>query len=133
MHTCNLPEHDQTQEMKQLPQELRKNRLQCQRQIGMLRIFFYVATAGSFAAGASDMVDNALASALGNLGILLILSRLYLLSPLMVSRSSVGNEKWAEAELTWVEDNYPWLDTVGRAGWGLLAAGVILQMFLGMA
>ncbi len=119
--------------MKQLPQELRKNRLQCQRQIGMLRIFFYVATAGSFAAGASDMVDNALASALGNLGILLILSRLYLLSPLMVSRSSVGNEKWAEAELTWVEDNYPWLDTVGRAGWGLLAAGVILQMFLGMA
>ena len=63
--------------MKQLPQEIRKNRLNCQRQIGMLRLFFYVATAGSFAAGASDMVDNAIASALGNFGILLILYRLY--------------------------------------------------------
>ena len=79
--------------MKQLPQEIRKNRLNCQRQIGMLRLFFYVATAGSFAAGASDMVDNAVASALGNFGILLILYRLYVLGPLLVARSSLGNDR----------------------------------------
>lgn len=115
--------------MKQLPQEIRKNRLNCQRQIGMLRLFFYVATAGSFAAGASDMVDNAIASALGNFGILLILYRLYVLGPLLVARSSLGNDRWVDAEAQWVEDNYPWLDTVGKAGWGLLVVGVVLQMF----
>lgn len=119
--------------MKQLPQEIRKNRLNCQRQIGMLRLFFYVAAAGSFAAGASDMVDNAVASALGNFGILLILYRLYVLGPLLVARSSLGNDRWVEAEAQWVEDNYPWLDTVGKAGWGLLVVGVVLQMFLGIA
>ncbi len=119
--------------MKQLPQELKQNRLNCQRHIGMLRLFFYVATAASLAAGASDIVDNALASALGNIGILFILGRLYLLSPLLVSRSSAGNERWAEAELQWVEQNYPWLDSFGRGGWGLLIAGVLLQMFGGMA
>ena len=109
--------------MKQLPQEIRKNRLNCQRQIGMLRLFFYVATAGSFAAGASDMVDNAM----------LILYRLYVLGPLLVARSSLGNDRWVDAEAQWVEDNYPWLDTVGKAGWGLLVVGVVLQMFLGIA
>lgn len=119
--------------MKQLPQEIRKNRLNCQRQIGMLRLFFYVATAGSFAAGASDMVDNAVASALGNFGILLILYRLYVLGPLLVARSSLGNDRWVDAEAQWVEDNYPWLDTVGKAGWGLLVVGVVLQMFLGIS
>ena len=119
--------------MKQLPQELRKNRLNCQRQIGMLRLFFYVATAGSVAAGASDMVDNAVASALGNFGILLILYRLYVLSPLLVARSSAGKDQWVDGEAQWVEDNYPWLDTVGKAGWGLLVVGVVLQMFLGIA
>lgn len=119
--------------MKQLPQEIRKNRLNYQRQIGMLRLFFYVATAGSFAAGASDMVDNAVASALGNFGILLILYRLYVLGPLLVARSSLGNDQWVDAEAQWVEDNYPWLDTVGKAGWGLLVVGVVLQMFLGIA
>ena len=95
--------------------------------------FFYVATAGSFAAGASDMVDNAVASALGNFGILLILYRLYVLGPLLVARSSLGNDRWVDAEAQWVEDNYPWLDTVGKAGWGLLVVGVVLQMFLGIA
>ena len=75
----------------------------------MLRLFFYVATAGSFAAGASDMVDNAIASALGNFGILLILYRLYVLGPLLVARSSLGNDRWVDAEAQWVEDNYPWM------------------------
>ena len=69
----------------------------------MLRLFFYVATAGSFAAGASDMVDNAVASALGNFGILLILYRLYVLSPLLVARSSAGNDQWVDGEAQWVE------------------------------
>lgn len=118
--------------MKTLPQDLKKYRLGRQKHISMLRLFFYVATAGSFAAGASDLVDNAAASALGNIGILLILYRLYVLSPLLVARSSAGDEGWAQKELQWVEENYPWVDTLGRAGWGLLAVGVILQMFLGM-
>ena len=68
----------------------------------------------------------------GNFGILLILYRLYVLSPLLVARSSAGNDQWVDGEAQWVEDNYPWLDTVGKAGWGLLVVGVVLQMFLGM-
>lgn len=119
--------------MKQLPQELKKYRLPRQRHISMLRIFFYVATAGAFAAGASDVVDNAMASALGNVGILLILYRLYVLSPLLVARSSVGDDRWMEAEARWVEETYPWLDMLGKAGWGLLVVAVVLQMFMGMA
>lgn len=120
-------------EMKQLPQELKKYRLDRQRHISTLRIFFYVATAGAFAAGASDMVDDAVASALGNFGILLILYRLYVLSPLLVARSSVGDDRWVEAEAQWIEGSYPWLDMLGKAGWGLLAVAVLLQMFAGMA
>lgn len=119
--------------MKQLPNEMKKWRLSRQRPIGALRVFFYVATAASFAAGASDVFDHAVASALGNFGILMILFRLYVLTPVLVARSSEGDEKWAEDEAQWLEDNYPWLDTMGKAGWGLLAAGVLMQMFFGMA
>lgn len=79
------------------------------------------------------MVDDAVASALGNFGILLILYRLYVLSPLLVARSSVGDDRWVEAEAQWIEGRYPWLDMLGKAGWGLLAVAVLLQMFAGMA
>ena len=50
----------------------------------------------------------------------------------MVSRSSAGDEKWAQAEADWAEDNYPWLDTLSRVGWGLLAAGVLMQLIYGV-
>ncbi len=118
--------------MRELPPELKKSRLSREKQIRMLRIFFYASTAAAFAAGASDIADSAISSALGNFGILLILARLYVLSPLMVSRSSAGDEKWAQAEADWAEDNYPWLDTLSRVGWGLLAAGVLMQLIYGV-
>jgi hypothetical protein len=117
--------------MTELPPELRKYRKSRERHIGLLRIFFYAATAASFAAGASDAVDGDLGSALGNFGILLILGRLYLLSPLLVARSSVGDDKWVDAEADWAEDRYPWLDTLGNAGWALLGLGVVLQLLFG--
>lgn len=113
--------------MRELPPELKKSRLSREKQIRMLRIFFYASTAAAFAAGASDIADSAISSALGNFGILLILARLYVLSPLMVSRSSAGDEKWAQAEA-----DYPWLDTLSRVGWGLLAAGVLMQLIYGV-
>ena len=45
----------------------------------------------------------------------------------------IGQRKGDGAMEVLLEDNYPWLDTVGKAGWGLLVVGVVLQMFLGIA
>lgn len=119
--------------MQKLPQELKKYRQSRERHIFLLRIFFYVATAGSLAAAVSDAFDNALASAMGNFGVLLILGRLYVLCPYLVARSSVGDDRWVRAEADWIEETFPWIDFLGKIGWGLLTVGVIMQMIFGFA
>lgn len=98
-----------------------------------MRTLMYAGTAAFFAAAASDFVSHAMASALGNIGLLLILVRLYFLSPLIVAKAKKGDERWIEAEADAVYERYPWAEQAGRVGWWILLAAVVLQLFGGMA
>ncbi len=117
----------------QIPNEVREMRKKNSREIGMIRLFFYIGTAASFAAAASDFVDSAVASALGNIGILCILTRLYLLAPVIVARMRGSDQRWALAEADIAEKRYPWLNLVSRVGWILLFVAVLMQMSVGIS
>ncbi len=114
-------------------QQLKHYRQPYQKEIRFVRILMYVGTAAFFAAAASDLASNASASAIGNFGLVLILLRLYLLSPLIVARAKRGDQKWVQAEADALFERYPWADQLGRAGWWLLIVAVVLQLFLGIA
>ena len=97
------------------------------------RLVLYIATAVAFAASAADFAGNAAASALGNLGLLLIMVRLYILMPVAVCRAYKGEKRWLNAEYDYIREFYPWTDGVGRFGRMLLVASVLLQIFLGLS
>jgi hypothetical protein len=92
----------------------------------------FVATAAAAAAAASDFVSGAQASALGNVGLLLIMLRVYWNVPRSVAASRSGNKRWLQAELDYLQERYPWADAVGKAGWVILVGAVALQLFFGM-
>lgn len=101
--------------------------------IRTMRLILYVATAAACAAAASDFVDNATASALGNVGLLLIMARLFIITPLAVARARNATRQWIHAESRHIARHYPWADMMGRAGWVMLGASVLMQMLLGVA
>lgn len=112
---------------------LEKMRAGARREIDMMRLVLYVATAAAMAATAADYVANAMISALGNLGLLLIMVRLYVLTPVVIARTKDAENRWLEAEYRNVEENYPWANMTGKAGWAMLFLSVILQVTTGMA
>ena len=114
-------------------QQLQQYRKPYLKEIRFVRALMYAGTAAFFAAAASDVVSNAMASALGNIGLLLILVRLYFLSPLIVAKAKKGDERWIEAEADAVYERYPWVEHTGRIGWWILLAAVVLQLFGGLA
>ncbi len=114
-------------------QRLKQHRQPYMKEIRFVRSLMYIATATFFAAAASDFASQASASALGNLGLVLILARLYFLSAFIVAKAKNGDPKWQDAEVDFVAERYPWAHQLGRVGWWLLMAAVVLQIFLGYA
>lgn len=104
-----------------------------EKEIKILSGCLFVGTAAAFAAAASDLVDEALASALGNFGLLGILIRVYFFTPQIVAQAKQGDANWLEAEVRYARERYPWANLVGKAGWTLLLAGVCAQVFLGIS
>lgn len=98
-----------------------------------MQTVLYVATAAAVAAAAADFEANAPASALGNLGLLLIMARLFVLTPVVVARSKKGSQQWLDAEYENIETRYPWADMLGKAGWVLLMLSVFMQIATGAA
>ena len=109
-------------------QQLQQFRKPYMKEIRFVQTLMYVGTAAFFAAAASDFVSQAPASALGNLGLVLILVRLYVLSGLIVAKAKNGDVRWIEAEVDYAEQRYPWADQTGRAGWWILLVAVVLQL-----
>lgn len=101
--------------------------------IRLMRTTLYVATAAAAAAAAADFEAQAPASAAGNLGLLLIMVRLFVLTPAVVARARSGDSNWMRAEFSWAQQTYPWANPVGRAGWVLLFVSVLLQVATGAA
>ena len=114
-------------------QRLKQYRQPYKKEILFVRALAYVATAAFFAAAASDFASQASASALGNLGLVLILMRSYFLAGYIVSIAKNGDPQWQSAELEDVARRYPWTGRVANIGWMLLVAAVVLQLFFGYA
>lgn len=110
------------------PQQLQRMRTPGIKEITGIRQALFFATAGAAAATASDVVDNLMASALGNFGLLLIMVRFWFIAPQAVAMAKKGDPRWIEAESNYYFANFPWAEMVGRAGWILLCVGVVLQM-----
>ena len=100
--------------------------------IRLMRTILYLATAAAFAAAAADFAGAAVASAAGNVGLLLIMARLFIMTPVAVARARKGEQRWIDAEYDHIAEHYPWADAVGRAGWIVLGASVLMQIFLGV-
>ncbi len=111
----------------------KEKRRQYAREIMLVRETMFFATAAAFAAGAADMASNAVAGGLGNFGILLILIRVYFMVPVIIASVRAQDGVWAEGEEAELMQRVPWIHIVGRAGWGLLFASVLLQLVLGVA
>ena len=77
---------------------------------------------------ASDVVDNVMASALGNFGLLLIMIRFWFIAPQAVAMAKKGDPRWVKAEADFYFTNFPWAELVGRAGWILLFFAVLMQL-----
>ncbi len=92
----------------------------------------FVATAAAAAAAANDFMQGAQASALGNVGLLLIMLRVYWNVPRMVASARGENKIWLQAETDYLQEHYPWADSVGKAGWVVLVGAVLLQLVFGM-
>lgn len=112
---------------------IKKKRRQYAREIMLVRETMFFATAAAFAAGAADMASSAVAGGLGNFGILLILIRVYFMVPVIIASVRAQDGQWAENEEEELMRRTPWIHMVGRAGWGLLFASVLLQLVLGVA
>lgn len=113
--------------------QLERMRSASMREIRTMRMVLYFATAAAMAAAAADFDTNAPASALGNLGLLLIMGRLFILTPIVIARTKKGSNQWLQAEYDNIETNYPWADMVGKAGWALLMISVFVQIVTGAA
>lgn len=111
---------------------IEKLRAQSAQQIRMASWGLFVATAAAAAAAANDFVQGAQASALGNIGLLLIMLRVYWNVPRTVAAAKKTDKRWPQAEIEYLEERYPWADSVGKAGWVLLVGAVVLQLFLGL-
>ena len=112
---------------------LERMRTGCMREIRIMRMVLYVATAAAMAAAAADFDSNAPASALGNLGLLFIMGRLFVLTPLVIARTKRGSDQWLEAEYDNIEKNFSWADLLGKTGWVLLMVSVFVQVATGAA
>lgn len=111
---------------------IEKLRAQNAQQIRTASWGLFVATAAAAAAAANDLVQGAQASALGNIGLLLIMLRVYWNVPRAVAAAKKTDKRWLQAEIEYLEERYPWADTVGKAGWVILVGAVALQLFVGM-
>lgn len=112
---------------------LEKMRGEAMGTIRLMRIILYLATAAAFAAAAADFAGKAVASAVGNIGLLLIMARLFIMTPVTVARARKGEKRWIEAEYEHIAEHYPWADGMGRVGWIVLGVSVLMQIFLGAA
>lgn len=112
---------------------LERMRAGSMREIRMMRLVLYIATAAAMAAAAADFESHAPASALGNLGLLFIMGRLFILTPLVIARTKKGSNQWLEAEYDNIQANFSWADLLGKAGWVLLMVSVFIQIMTGAA
>lgn len=109
-------------------QQLQRMRTPGLKEIRGIRQALFFATAGAAAATASDVVDNVMASALGNFGLLLIMIRFWFIAPQAVAMAKKGDPRWVKAEADFYFTNFPWAELVGRAGWILLFFAVLMQL-----
>ena len=112
---------------------LERMRAGSMREIRLMRLVLYIATAAAMAAAAADFESHAPASALGNLGLLFIMGRLFILTPLVIARTKKGSNQWLEAEYDNIQTNFSWADLLGKAGWVLLMFSVFVQIMTGAA
>lgn len=109
-------------------EHLERLRAPLAREIRLITNVLYVATAACMAVAANDLANHDIQSAIGNIGLLLVLLRIYLTAPKCMAMARHGSRRWIKAEEDFLHEHFPWCDAMGKAGWICLFVSVALQL-----